>query len=49
MWLRDTATPGFQSLNFGGLGMSPWMQPRLDATLLGLQPDMYQAMATAAF
>ncbi|AQK66068.1 Auxin response factor 18 [Zea mays] len=49
MWLRDTANPGFQSLNFGGLGMSPWMQPRLDATLLGLQPDMYQAMATAAF
>jgi hypothetical protein len=49
MWLRDTANPGFQSLNFGGLGMSPWMQPRIDATLLGLQPDMYQAMATAAF
>ncbi|CAD6338673.1 unnamed protein product [Miscanthus lutarioriparius] len=49
MWLRDTANPGFQSLNFGGLGMNPWMQPRLDASLLGLQPDMYQAMATAAF
>lgn len=29
--------------------MNPWMQPRLDASLLGLQPDMYQAMATAAF
>ncbi|XP_066369045.1 auxin response factor 17 [Miscanthus floridulus] len=49
MWLRDTTNPGFQSLNFGGLGMNPWMQPRLDASLLGLQPDMYQAMATAAF
>ncbi|CAL4966897.1 unnamed protein product [Urochloa decumbens] len=49
MWLRDTANPGFQSLNFGGLGVNPWMQPRLDASLLGLQPDMYQAMATAAF
>ncbi|XP_062229575.1 auxin response factor 17-like [Phragmites australis] len=49
MWLRDTANPGFQSLNFGGLGMSPWMQPRLDASFLGLQPDMYQTMATAAF
>ncbi|WVZ78924.1 hypothetical protein U9M48_026564 [Paspalum notatum var. saurae] len=49
MWLRDTANPGYQSLNFGGLGMNPWMQPRLDASLLGLQPDMYQAMTTAAF
>ncbi|KAG2607946.1 auxin response factor 17-like isoform X2 [Panicum virgatum] len=49
MWLRDTANPGFQSLNFGGLGVNPWMQPRLDASFLGLQPDMYQAMATAAF
>ncbi|CAL5041332.1 unnamed protein product [Urochloa decumbens] len=49
MWLRDTANPGFQSLNFGGLGVNSWMQPRLDASLLGLQPDMYQAMATAAF
>jgi len=49
MWLRDTANPCFQSLNFGGLGVNPWMQPRLDASLLGLQPDMYQAMATAAF
>jgi hypothetical protein len=49
MWLRDSANPGFQSLNFGGLGMSPWMQPRLDASLLGLQPDIYQTMAAAAF
>ncbi|CAN6206930.1 unnamed protein product [Urochloa humidicola] len=49
MWLRDTANPGFQSLNFGGFGVNPWMQPRLDASLLGLQPDIYQAMATAAF
>ncbi|CAD6266258.1 unnamed protein product [Miscanthus lutarioriparius] len=47
--LHDTANPGLQSLNFGGFGMNPWMQPRLDASLLGLQPDMYQAMATAAF
>jgi hypothetical protein len=49
MWLRDSANPGFQSLNFSGLGMSPWMQPRLDASLHGLQPDIYQMMATAAF
>uniref|UniRef100_A0A453NF73 Auxin-responsive protein n=1 Tax=Aegilops tauschii subsp. strangulata TaxID=200361 RepID=A0A453NF73_AEGTS len=49
MWLRDGANPGFQSFNFGGLGMSPWMQPRMDSSLLGLQPDMYQAMSAAAF
>ncbi|KAG8069832.1 hypothetical protein GUJ93_ZPchr0006g41816 [Zizania palustris] len=47
MWLRDGQNPGFQSLNFGGLGMSPWMQPRLDSSLLGLQPDMYQTIAAA--
>ncbi|BAF20274.1 auxin response factor 17 [Oryza sativa Japonica Group] len=49
MWLRDSANPGFQSLNFGGLGMNPWMQPRFDASLLGLQPDMYQTIAATAF
>lgn len=49
MWLRDGANPGFQSFNFGGLGMSPWMQPRMDSSLLGLQPDMYQAISAAAF
>lgn len=48
MWLRDGANPGFQSFNFGGLGMNPWMQPRLDTSLLGLQPDMYQAISAAA-
>ncbi|KAL5670568.1 hypothetical protein ACJX0J_022789, partial [Zea mays] len=48
MWLRDRANPGFQSLNFSGLGMSPWMQPRLDNSLLGLQSDMYQTIAAAA-
>lgn len=48
MWLRDSQNTGFQSLNFGGLGMSPWMQPRLDSSLLGLQPDMYQTIAAAA-
>ncbi|KAG8069833.1 hypothetical protein GUJ93_ZPchr0006g45619 [Zizania palustris] len=47
MWLRDGQNPGYQSLNFGGLGMSPWMQPRLDSSLLGLQPDMYQTIAAA--
>ncbi|XP_058098635.1 auxin response factor 6-like isoform X2 [Magnolia sinica] len=47
-WLRGDGDRGIQSLNFQGLGMTPWMQPRLDASLLGLQPDMYQAMAAAA-
>ncbi|KAL5581562.1 hypothetical protein UlMin_014004 [Ulmus minor] len=42
------ADPGMQSLNFQGIGISPWMQPRLDASMAGLQPDMYQAMAAAA-
>ncbi|XP_062218269.1 auxin response factor 6-like isoform X2 [Phragmites australis] len=48
MLLRDGANPGFRSLNFGGLGTSPWMQPRLNNSLLGLQSDMYQTIAAAA-
>ncbi|KAK6932150.1 AUX/IAA domain, partial [Dillenia turbinata] len=49
MWLRgDNGDRGFQSLNFQGIGVTPWMQPRLDASMLGLQTDMYQAMAAAA-
>ncbi|GFP92625.1 auxin response factor 6 [Phtheirospermum japonicum] len=38
---------GMQSLNFQRFGVSPWMQPRLDTSMLGLQPDMYQIMSTA--
>ncbi|KAL5977423.1 ADP-ribosylation factor, Arf Arf6, partial [Asimina triloba] len=49
MWFRgDGGDRGIQSLNFQGMGMAPWMQTRLDTSLLGLQPDMYQAMAAAA-
>ncbi|KAL5839043.1 hypothetical protein ACOSQ3_011752 [Xanthoceras sorbifolium] len=48
MWLRGDGDRGIQSVNFQGLGVSPWMQPRLDASMLGLQTDMYQAMAAAA-
>lgn len=49
MWLRgDNVDRGLQSLNFQGMGVSPWMQPRLEASMLGLQNDMYQAMAAAA-
>ncbi|KHG10285.1 Auxin response factor 6 -like protein [Gossypium arboreum] len=48
MWLQGDAGRGMQHLNFQGIGVSPWMQPRLDASMLGLQTDMYQAMAAAA-
>ncbi|PKA66027.1 Auxin response factor 17 [Apostasia shenzhenica] len=47
MWLRE-ANLGTQTLNFQGFGLNPWMQPRLDASMLGLQPDAYQAMSTAS-
>ncbi|KAI3680885.1 hypothetical protein L6452_35664 [Arctium lappa] len=49
MWLRgDPGDRGIQSLNFQGIGGSPWLQPRLDASMLGMQTDIYQAMAAAA-
>ncbi|ONM33133.1 Auxin response factor 6 [Zea mays] len=41
MWLRD-GNRGAQSLNFQGLGASPWLQPRIDYPLLGLKLDTYQ-------
>ncbi|KAH6837394.1 auxin response factor 8 [Perilla frutescens var. hirtella] len=48
-WLRGSVgDQGVQSLSFQGLGVSPWMQPRLDASMFSLQPDMYQVMAAAA-
>ncbi|XP_050383012.1 auxin response factor 6-like [Argentina anserina] len=49
MWLQGgVGDPGMQSLNFQGFGVTPWMQPRLDASMAGVQPDVYQAMAAAA-
>ncbi|XXG74717.1 hypothetical protein AAC387_Pa07g3368 [Persea americana] len=48
MWLRDGGNLGIQSLNFQGIGVSPWKQPRLDTSLRDLQSDVYQAMAAAA-
>nr|ANI70197.1 auxin response factor ARF25 [Salvia miltiorrhiza] len=45
MWLRGDG--GMQSLN-QGMGVAPWMQPRFDASMLGMQNDIYQAMAAAA-
>ncbi|GAB4842858.1 ADP-ribosylation factor, Arf Arf6 [Ancistrocladus abbreviatus] len=48
MWLQsglgDRCMP---SLNFQGYGLAPWMQPRLDSSMLGLQPDVYQTMASS--
>uniref|UniRef100_A0A5B7A3N7 Auxin response factor n=1 Tax=Davidia involucrata TaxID=16924 RepID=A0A5B7A3N7_DAVIN len=49
MWLRgNVGDQGIQSLNFQGFGVTPWIQSRLDANMLSLQPDIYQAMAAAA-
>ncbi|KAF5732524.1 Auxin response factor 6 isoform 2 [Tripterygium wilfordii] len=49
MWLQGgVGDHGIQSLNFPGFGVSPWMQPRFDGSMSGLQPDVYQAMAAAA-
>ncbi|XP_057996880.1 auxin response factor 6 isoform X2 [Hevea brasiliensis] len=48
MWLRGDGDRGIHSMGFQGLGVTPWMQPRVDASMLGLQTDMYQAMAAAA-
>ncbi|CAL0329744.1 unnamed protein product [Lupinus luteus] len=39
---------GFQSLDFQGIGINPWMQPRLDPSMVNFQNDMYQSMAAAA-
>lgn len=49
MWLRDSDR-GVQSLNFQGAAGSsgPWIQPRIDASFLGIQPDVYQPMASVA-
>lgn len=49
MWLRGgTAEQGFQSLNFPAVNMLPWMQQRLDPTLIGNDHgQQYQAMLAA--
>ncbi|KAM7530449.1 hypothetical protein LguiB_033859 [Lonicera macranthoides] len=49
MWLRgDNMGQGSHSLTFPGIGVSPWTQSRLDSSMLGMQNDIYQAMAFAA-
>ncbi|MCD7457828.1 ADP-ribosylation factor, Arf Arf6 [Datura stramonium] len=45
-WLRgDMGDQGMHSLNFQGFGGTPFMQPRIDASMLGFQPDILQTMA----
>ncbi|XP_074273426.1 auxin response factor 6-like [Silene latifolia] len=44
MWLQREVG---SSLNFQGYGLSPWMQPRLDSAMLGLQPDLYNTMTSS--
>ncbi|PIA64122.1 hypothetical protein AQUCO_00201425v1 [Aquilegia coerulea] len=50
MWMRgDTAERGLQSLNFQGLGVNPWLQQRVDPSMLRNEHDQqYQAIAAAA-
>ncbi|KAI4378376.1 hypothetical protein MLD38_015863 [Melastoma candidum] len=52
MWLQGgLGQPGLPSLNFQGIGRNgiPWIQPKYDMSPPGLQPDLYEAMATAGF
>ncbi|KAJ0451370.1 putative transcription factor ARF family [Helianthus annuus] len=49
MWLRgNPCDRGVGSFNFQGLNGSQWLQPRLDMGMVGMQTDIYQAMAAAA-
>nr|XP_029123484.1 auxin response factor 12 isoform X3 [Elaeis guineensis] len=49
MWLRGGAADrGLQSLNFQSPGMGPWVQQRMESTLLGHDHDQYSAMAAPA-
>uniref|UniRef100_A0A1D1XZP3 Auxin response factor n=1 Tax=Anthurium amnicola TaxID=1678845 RepID=A0A1D1XZP3_9ARAE len=47
MWCQDGGR-GIQSLNFQSVGVMPWMQSTLDASLPGLQSDLYQSIAVSA-
>ncbi|AES99073.1 putative transcription factor ARF family [Medicago truncatula] len=50
MWMRGgPGDHGLNAMNFQGAGLLPWMQPRLDPTLLGNDHNQqYQAMLAAA-
>ncbi|KAL2464923.1 Auxin response factor 8 [Abeliophyllum distichum] len=48
-WFRGgIGDQGMHALNFQGFGVNPWMQQRLGASMLGSQPNIYQAMAATA-
>ncbi|GMH12504.1 hypothetical protein Nepgr_014345 [Nepenthes gracilis] len=50
MWLqRDVGDFCMPSLNFQGFGLGPSMRPRLDSSMLGLQPNLYQTLASSPF
>ncbi|CAH9113847.1 unnamed protein product [Cuscuta europaea] len=47
MWMHDVGERGMQPVNYPGMGMAPWMQ-QPTFPILGMQNDVYQAMASAA-
>ncbi|CAI9754468.1 unnamed protein product [Fraxinus pennsylvanica] len=48
-WIRGgIGDQGLHALNFQGFGVNSWMQPRLGASMLASQPNIYQAMAASA-
>ncbi|THU50410.1 hypothetical protein C4D60_Mb06t19920 [Musa balbisiana] len=48
MWLRDGGIPGIQSMNSNSIAVTPWMQPSIDQSMLGMQPDMYKTVVAGA-
>jgi len=49
MWLRgDARERGLHSLNYQSLGMTPWIQQRLEPLAVGNEHDQYQVMSAAA-
>ncbi|GAB2285045.1 ADP-ribosylation factor, Arf Arf6 [Dionaea muscipula] len=48
LWLqREVGDRCMPSFNFQSFGLAPWMQPpRTDPSLISLQPDLYQTMAS---
>jgi hypothetical protein len=49
-WMGDNGEYTLQGLYFQGLWMDPWihMQWRFESSVMGIQPDVYKAMVSAA-
>lgn len=48
-WFQgDNMEHGMHPLNLQGVGITPYVQPRLDLSMLGFPNDIYQVMAAAA-